>query len=98
MRSPASPQLELDGAGNMVNCSIKIEEKTESCYQSTQGEVTGAPPGSEKPHNSPSPLSEVTEPQTLPQVGQSLLASIFPPCLETGHSTFSALKAHKPGH
>ncbi|XP_060133052.1 transcription factor SOX-13 isoform X3 [Zootoca vivipara] len=86
MRSPASPQLELDGAGNMVNCSIKIEEKTESCYQSTQGEVTGAPPGSEKPHNSPLPLSEVTEPQTLPQES----ASPVDKALDSRNSAFEA--------
>ncbi|XP_028590039.1 transcription factor SOX-13 isoform X2 [Podarcis muralis] len=91
MRSPASPQLELDGAGNMVNCSIKIEEKTESCYQSTQGEVTGAPPGSEKPHNSPSPLSEVTEPQTLPQES----ASPVDKALDSRNSAFEAAVSNR---
>ncbi|XP_053249164.1 transcription factor SOX-13 isoform X2 [Podarcis raffonei] len=91
MRSPASPQLELDGAGNMVNCSVKIEEKTESCYQSTQGEVTGAPPGSEKPHNSPSPLSEVTEPQTLPQES----ASPVDKTLDSRNSSFEAAVSNR---
>ncbi|XP_033008629.1 transcription factor SOX-13 isoform X2 [Lacerta agilis] len=91
MRSPASPQLELDGAGNMVNCSIKIEEKSESCYQSTQGEVTGAPPGSENPHNSPLPLSEVTEPQTLPQES----ASPVDKALDSRNSAFEAAVSNR---
>nr|XP_056700223.1 transcription factor SOX-13 isoform X1 [Euleptes europaea]XP_056700224.1 transcription factor SOX-13 isoform X1 [Euleptes europaea] len=67
MRSPASPQLELNGAGNMVNCTVKTEEKNESCFQSTQGEAISTTPGSDKPPKSPLPLSEGTDPQSLPQ-------------------------------
>ncbi|KAJ6659832.1 hypothetical protein lerEdw1_018287 [Lerista edwardsae] len=67
MRSPASPQLELNGIGNMVNCTIKTEEKNESCYKSTQQEATSTTAGSDKPDGSPLLLSEVAEPQTLPQ-------------------------------
>ncbi|XP_054837912.1 transcription factor SOX-13 isoform X2 [Eublepharis macularius] len=67
MRSPASPQLELNGAGNMVNCTVKIEEKNENCYLSTQEEAISTTPGSEKPRRSPLPPSEGIDPQTLPQ-------------------------------
>ncbi|XP_066481842.1 transcription factor SOX-13 isoform X2 [Tiliqua scincoides] len=67
MRSPASPQLELNGVGNMVNCTIKTEEKNENCYKSTQQEATSTTTGSDKPDGSPLPLSEVINPQTLPQ-------------------------------
>uniref|UniRef100_A0A8C8SG11 SRY-box transcription factor 13 n=1 Tax=Pelusios castaneus TaxID=367368 RepID=A0A8C8SG11_9SAUR len=44
MRSPVSPHLEFDGAVNMVNCSIKTEEKTDSCHESPQGEPTCSEP------------------------------------------------------
>ncbi|XP_053101341.1 transcription factor SOX-13 isoform X3 [Hemicordylus capensis] len=67
MRSPASPQLELNGAGNMVNCTIKTEEKSETCYKSIQQEATSTISGSDKPYKSPLPLSEVIDPQTLPE-------------------------------
>ncbi|KAL8179007.1 UNVERIFIED_CONTAM: Transcription factor SOX-13 [Gekko kuhli] len=72
MRSPASPQLELNGTGNMVNCTVKTEEKNESCYQSTQEEAISTTPGSDKPHKSPLSLSEGTNSQTLPQESGSL--------------------------
>lgn len=85
MRSPASPQLELNGIGNMVNCTIKTEEKNESCYKSTQQDAASTTAGSDKPGGSPRPLSDVAEPQTLPQVSQCLLDSILTPCLEVGH-------------
>nr|XP_020652713.1 transcription factor SOX-13 isoform X4 [Pogona vitticeps] len=67
MRSPASPQLELNGAGNMVNCAIKTEEKNENYFKSTQGEATSTRLGSEKLQKSPLLLCEVNDPQTLPK-------------------------------
>ncbi|XP_062975321.1 transcription factor SOX-13 isoform X2 [Elgaria multicarinata webbii] len=71
MRSPASPQLELNGAENMVNCAIKTEEKNESCYRSTQEEAASTTLGSDKPHQLPSPLSEVIDPPTVTQESSS---------------------------
>ncbi|XP_020652697.3 transcription factor SOX-13 isoform X2 [Pogona vitticeps] len=67
MRSPASPQVELNGAGNMVNCAIKTEEKNENYFKSTQGEATSTRLGSEKLQKSPLLLCEVSDPQTLPK-------------------------------
>uniref|UniRef100_A0A8D2L0C4 SRY-box transcription factor 13 n=1 Tax=Varanus komodoensis TaxID=61221 RepID=A0A8D2L0C4_VARKO len=69
MRSPASPQLELNGAGNMVNCAIKTEEKNESRYKPAQEETASTPPGSDKAHTSPSLLGDIIDPPVLPQVG-----------------------------
>lgn len=82
MRSPASPQLELNGAGNMVNCTVKSEEKNESCYQSTQEEAISTTPGSDK---SPLPLSESNNSQILPQVWQVLSCFLV---LKQGSSLF----------
>uniref|UniRef100_A0A8D0FBL2 SRY-box transcription factor 13 n=1 Tax=Strix occidentalis caurina TaxID=311401 RepID=A0A8D0FBL2_STROC len=46
MRSPVSPHLELDGAGSMVNCTIKTEEKKEGGYESPPGAAPSTePPG-----------------------------------------------------
>ncbi|XP_067387747.1 transcription factor SOX-13 isoform X2 [Emydura macquarii macquarii] len=66
MRSPVSPHLELDGAGNMVNCTIKTEEKTDSCRESPQG----APPGSDA-HGVPPSLRENADPRTLAKESRS---------------------------
>uniref|UniRef100_A0A8B9TLG9 SRY-box transcription factor 13 n=1 Tax=Anas platyrhynchos TaxID=8839 RepID=A0A8B9TLG9_ANAPL len=44
MRSPVSPHLELDGAGSMVNCTIKTEEKKEGGYESPPGAAPSAEP------------------------------------------------------
>lgn len=66
MRSPVSPHLELDGAGSMVNCSIKTEEKKESGYESPPG---AAPSTEPHPNDPPGPPPrEGTDPQALPQV------------------------------
>uniref|UniRef100_A0A8V1ABJ7 SRY-box transcription factor 13 n=1 Tax=Gallus gallus TaxID=9031 RepID=A0A8V1ABJ7_CHICK len=65
MRSPVSPHLELDGAGSMVNCSIKTEEKKESGYESPPG---AAPSTEPHPNDPPGPPPrEGTDPQALPQ-------------------------------
>ena len=67
MRSPVSPHLELDGAGSMVNCSIKTEEKKESGYESPPG---AAPSTEPHPNDPPGPPPRAgTDPQALPQVG-----------------------------
>uniref|UniRef100_A0A8C6YVB2 SRY-box transcription factor 13 n=1 Tax=Nothoprocta perdicaria TaxID=30464 RepID=A0A8C6YVB2_NOTPE len=54
MRSPVSAQLELDGAGAMVNCSIKTEEKKEGCPEWSPGAAAGAEPGATDPPAPPS--------------------------------------------
>uniref|UniRef100_A0A8C6VJ14 SRY-box transcription factor 13 n=1 Tax=Naja naja TaxID=35670 RepID=A0A8C6VJ14_NAJNA len=72
MRSLVSPQLELNGAGNMVNCTVKTEEKNESHYKLTQGEAPCTSPGSNSPSKSPLPLGDIVDPPILPQVGHLL--------------------------
>uniref|UniRef100_A0A8C0AT88 SRY-box transcription factor 13 n=1 Tax=Buteo japonicus TaxID=224669 RepID=A0A8C0AT88_9AVES len=65
MRSPVSPHLELDGAGSMVNCTIKTEEKKEGSYESPPG---AAPSTEPRPNDPPGPPPrEGTDPQALPQ-------------------------------
>uniref|UniRef100_A0A8C0ATC2 SRY-box transcription factor 13 n=1 Tax=Buteo japonicus TaxID=224669 RepID=A0A8C0ATC2_9AVES len=61
MRSPVSPHLELDGAGSMVNCTIKTEEKKEGSYESPPG---AAPSTEPRPNDPPGPPPrEGTDPQ-----------------------------------
>lgn len=91
MRRPASPQRELNGPGNMVNGSIKTEEKNESCYKSTQGEATSATPGCDEQHESASLHSEGIDSQNLPQVKKRLLGYLLPPLAEEGLSSLSVL-------
>ncbi|NWT39824.1 SOX13 factor, partial [Chroicocephalus maculipennis] len=69
MRSPVSPHLELDGAGSMVNCTIKTEEKKEGGYESPPG---AAPSTEPRPSDPPGPPPrEGTDPQALPQESRS---------------------------
>ncbi|NXD77666.1 SOX13 factor, partial [Halcyon senegalensis] len=69
MRSPVSPHLELDGAGSMVNCTIKMEEKKEGGYESPPG---AAPSTEPHPKDQPGPPPrEGTDPQALPQESRS---------------------------
>ncbi|NXE12102.1 SOX13 factor, partial [Lophotis ruficrista] len=69
MRSPVSPHLELDGAGSMVNCAIKTEEKKEGGYESPPG---AAPSTEPRPNDPPGPPPrEGTDPQALPQESRS---------------------------
>ncbi|NWU53036.1 SOX13 factor, partial [Dromas ardeola] len=69
MRSPVSPHLELDGAGSMVNCTIKTEEKKEGGYESPPG---AAPSTEPRPNDPPGPPPrEGTDPQALPQESRS---------------------------
>ncbi|NWU15733.1 SOX13 factor, partial [Cephalopterus ornatus] len=69
MRSPVSPHLELDGAGSMVNCTIKTEEKKEGGYQSPPG---AAPSTEPRPSDPPGPPPrDSTDPQALPQESRS---------------------------
>ncbi|KAM5144399.1 transcription factor SOX-13 isoform 3-T3 [Callospermophilus lateralis] len=53
MRSPISAQLALDGAGTMVNCTIKSEEKKESCHEAPQSSATTAEPQPTDPSRAP---------------------------------------------
>lgn len=76
MRSPVSPALELDGAGSMVNCTIKTEEKKESGYESTPG---AAPSTEPRPSDPPGPPPrEGTAPPPLPQVGPTTVTDTDP--------------------
>ncbi|NWI15056.1 SOX13 factor, partial [Crypturellus soui] len=69
MRSPVSAQLELDGAGTMVNCSIKTEDRKEGCPESPPGAAPSAEPrASDLPAPPP---SEAADPQALPQESSS---------------------------
>ncbi|NXX16212.1 SOX13 factor, partial [Podargus strigoides] len=69
MRSPISPHLELDGAGSMVNCTIKTEEKKEGGYKTPPG---AAPSTEPRPNDPPGPPPrEGTDPQALPQESRS---------------------------
>ncbi|XP_010141682.1 PREDICTED: transcription factor SOX-13, partial [Buceros rhinoceros silvestris] len=65
MRSPVSPHLELDGAGSMVNCTIKTEEKKEGGCESPPG---AAPSTEPRPNDPPGPpLKESSNHQALLQ-------------------------------
>lgn len=76
MRSPVSPHLELDGAGSMVNCTIKTEEKKEGSYESPPG---AAPSTEPRPNDQPGqPPREGTDPQALPQVGPMAVTNTGP--------------------
>ncbi|XP_012872972.1 PREDICTED: transcription factor SOX-13 isoform X2 [Dipodomys ordii] len=44
MRSPVSAQLALDGAGTMVNCTVKSEERKEPCHDAPQAAAAAAEP------------------------------------------------------
>ncbi|XP_069897859.1 transcription factor SOX-13 isoform X3 [Dipodomys merriami] len=44
MRSPVSAQLALDGAGTMVNCTVKSEERKEPCHDAPQAVAAAAEP------------------------------------------------------
>ncbi|NXB04060.1 SOX13 factor, partial [Cnemophilus loriae] len=69
MRSPVSPPLELDGAGTMVNCAIKTEEKKEGGPETPPGAAPSAEP---RPHDPPGPPPrDGTDPQALPQESRS---------------------------
>uniref|UniRef100_A0A8D0FD18 SRY-box transcription factor 13 n=1 Tax=Strix occidentalis caurina TaxID=311401 RepID=A0A8D0FD18_STROC len=61
MRSPVSPHLELDGAGSMVNCTIKTEEKKEGGYESPPGAAPSTEP--EDVPESHSPAGDALEPR-----------------------------------
>eukprot|EP00075_Anas_platyrhynchos_P011683 XP_027300936.1 transcription factor SOX-13 isoform X1 [Anas platyrhynchos] len=77
MRSPVSPHLELDGAGSMVNCTIKTEEKKEGGYESPPGAAPSAEP---RPSDPPGPPPrEGTDPQALPQESHSPASDALEP-------------------
>uniref|UniRef100_A0A8C0X9A2 HMG box domain-containing protein n=1 Tax=Castor canadensis TaxID=51338 RepID=A0A8C0X9A2_CASCN len=64
MRSPVSAQLALDGAGTMVNCTIKSEERKELCHEAPQGAATAAEPQPGDPARAP---QNATDPQAPAQ-------------------------------
>ncbi|XP_019369470.1 PREDICTED: transcription factor SOX-13 [Gavialis gangeticus] len=70
MRNPISPHLDLDGAGNMVNCAIKTEGK-ESCYESPKGAAAGPESHASSLHGAPPSLRDTTDPRALPQESPS---------------------------
>ncbi|NXL30860.1 SOX13 factor, partial [Glaucidium brasilianum] len=77
MRSPVSPHLELDGAGSMVNCTIKTEEKKEGGYESPPGTAPSTEP---RPNDPPGPPPrEGTDPQALPQESHSPASDALEP-------------------
>ncbi|XP_075299007.1 transcription factor SOX-13 isoform X4 [Opisthocomus hoazin] len=69
MRSPVSPHLELDGAGSMVNCTIKTEEKKEGGCESPPGAAPSTESGATGPPGPPP--REATDPQALLQESRS---------------------------
>lgn len=73
-----SPPLELDGAGTMVNCAVKTEEKKEGGPETPLGAAPSAEP---RPHDPPGPPPrDGTDPQALPQVG---VTNVAPSLLQT---------------
>ncbi|NWZ41176.1 SOX13 factor, partial [Brachypodius atriceps] len=69
VRSPVSPTPELDGAGAMVNCAVKSEEKKEGGPETPPGAAPSAEP---RPHDPPGPPPrDGTDPQALPQESHS---------------------------
>ncbi|NXM50234.1 SOX13 factor, partial [Gymnorhina tibicen] len=69
VRSPVSPPPELDGAGAMVNCAVKTEEKKEGGPETPAGVAPSAEP---RPHDPPGPPPrDGTDPQALPQESRS---------------------------
>ncbi|NWT76777.1 SOX13 factor, partial [Prunella himalayana] len=77
MRSPISPPPELDGAGTMVNCAVKTEEKKEGGPETPPGAAPSAEP---RPHDPPGPPPrDGTEPQALPQESRSPLGDVPEP-------------------
>ncbi|XP_005375338.1 PREDICTED: transcription factor SOX-13 isoform X2 [Chinchilla lanigera] len=64
MRSPVSAQLALDGAGTMVNCTIKSEEKKDPCHEAPQASAAVAEPQPGDPARDP---LDVADPQAPAQ-------------------------------
>uniref|UniRef100_A0A8D0FBG3 SRY-box transcription factor 13 n=1 Tax=Strix occidentalis caurina TaxID=311401 RepID=A0A8D0FBG3_STROC len=88
MRSPVSPHLELDGAGSMVNCTIKTEEKKEGGYESPPG---AAPSTEPRPNDPPGPPpKEGTDPQALPQLRDGM-SHPMPWCRASGCAHLAVL-------
>ncbi|NXB14588.1 SOX13 factor, partial [Rhagologus leucostigma] len=77
MRSPVSPPPELDGAGAMVNCAVKTEEKKEGGPETPPGAAPSAEP---RPHEPPGPPPrDGADPQALPQESRSPAGDIPEP-------------------
>ncbi|KAM4862123.1 transcription factor SOX-13 isoform 2-T2 [Thomomys bottae] len=62
MRSPVSVQLALDGAGTMVNCTVKSEERKEPCHEAPQGVAAAAEPQPADPALAPQDAADPQAP------------------------------------
>ncbi|XP_048213112.1 transcription factor SOX-13 isoform X2 [Perognathus longimembris pacificus] len=63
MRSPVSAQLATDGAGTMVNCTVKAEERKEPGHEAPQGVAPAAEPQPGDPALAP---QDTPDPQAPP--------------------------------
>lgn len=52
----------------MVNCTIKTEEKKESCYESPKGAAAGPESHTSSLHGAPPSLRDTADSRALPQV------------------------------
>uniref|UniRef100_A0A8C3NQK8 SRY-box transcription factor 13 n=1 Tax=Cyanoderma ruficeps TaxID=181631 RepID=A0A8C3NQK8_9PASS len=77
VRSPVSAPPELDGAGAMVNCALKTEEKKEGGPETPPGAAPSAEPQPQDP--SGPPPRDGTDPQAMPQESRSPLGDIPEP-------------------
>lgn len=66
MRSPVSAQLALDGAGTMVNCTIKSEEKKDACHEAPQASAAVAEPQPGDPARDPPAAADPQAPAQVP--------------------------------
>ncbi|NXU56324.1 SOX13 factor, partial [Turnix velox] len=89
MKIPDSPHPELDGAGSMVNCSIRTEEKKEDSYESSPGAAPSTEPCPSDPPGPPP--REGSDPQTLPQESHSPTSD----APEPRHSAFKPTNQEK---
>ncbi|XP_049626588.1 transcription factor SOX-13 isoform X2 [Suncus etruscus] len=69
MRSPGSAQLALDGAGTMVNCTVKPEGKKDACPETSPGPATAAAAATSEaqPGDSAQVALEGSDPQAAAQ-------------------------------
>lgn len=85
MRSPVSAQLALDGAGTMVNCTIKSEEKKDPCHEAPQCSATVAEPQAGDPARDPPDAADPQAPAQVPSTFLGAPVSVSLGCLCTPH-------------
>ncbi|KAM6165818.1 transcription factor SOX-13 isoform 1-T1 [Erethizon dorsatum] len=83
MRSPISAQLALEGAGTMVNCTIKSEEKKDPCHEVPQALAAMAEPQPGDPARDP---PDAADPQAPAQECSSPESSESPEPKQPGAS------------